>query len=270
MVYRTILIDLADDGWLEPRLRVARKLAERFDAVLVGLHVMLPPFIPGPPSGSSPYVAADLIQAQRAANQETRDRVRAVFRKLCGDGANALWQEAEGYRDDLLAEAAKTADLVLASRPKAGGTEVPDVLDRLVTAAGVPLLALLADASVDLGRTVLVGWNGSREVARAVHEGLPFLRAAERVILLAIGEAAADSVEAGAAMLRRHGVTVELQQIEGPDGDAGEILVAQAAAHGADLLVMGAYSHSRLRELVFGGATRHVLREATLPVLFGS
>jgi nucleotide-binding universal stress UspA family protein len=263
MVYRTILIDLADDGGLEPRLRVARNLAARFDAVLVGLQVMLPPFIPGP------YVAADLIEAQWAANQGTRDRIQAVFRKLCGDGANALWQEAEGYRDDLLAEAAKTADLVLASRPKAGATE-PDVLDRLVTAAGVPLLALLADASVDLGRTVLVGWNGSREAARAVHEGLPFLRDAKRVILLAIGEAAANSVEACAAMLRCHGVAIKPRRIDGSDDDAGEVLLAQAAAHGADLLVMGAYGHSRLRELVFGGATRHVLREATLPVLFGS
>jgi nucleotide-binding universal stress UspA family protein len=270
MVYRTILVDLANDSGLEPRLQVARNLAGRFDAVLVGMHVMLPPFIPGAYGEAAAYVGTDLIEAQRAANQEIRDRVHAVFRNLCGEGANALWQEAEGYRDDLLAEAAKTADLVLASRAKAGGTEVPDVLDRLVTAAGIPVLALPTDASIDLGLMVLVGWNGSREAARAVHEGLPFLREAERVILLAIGEVAADSVEAGAAMLRRHGVTVEPQRIEGPDRDAGEVLLAQAAAHGADLLVMGAYGHSRLRELVFGGATRHLLREATLPVLFSS
>lgn len=71
-------------------------------------------------------------------------------------------------------------------------------------------------------------------------------------------------------MLQRHGVTIEPERIERSDGDAGEVMLAQAAAHGADLLVMGAYGHSRLRELVFGGATRHVLREATLPVLFGS
>jgi nucleotide-binding universal stress UspA family protein len=71
-------------------------------------------------------------------------------------------------------------------------------------------------------------------------------------------------------MLRRHGVAVQPEQLDQPDGDAGEALLAHAAALGADLLVMGAYGHARLRELVFGGATRHVLRAASLPVLFGS
>jgi nucleotide-binding universal stress UspA family protein len=71
-------------------------------------------------------------------------------------------------------------------------------------------------------------------------------------------------------MLRRHGVAIKPRRIDGSDDDAGGVLLAQAAAQGADLLVMGAYGHSRLRELVFGGATRHVLREASLPVVFGS
>ena len=115
MVYRTIVVDLADDSGLEPRLKIARKLVERFDAVLIGLHVMLPPFIPASYGEAGAYVGTDLIEAQRAANQEARDRVQAVFRNLCGEGAKAVWQEVEGYRDDLLAEAAKTADLVLAS-----------------------------------------------------------------------------------------------------------------------------------------------------------
>jgi nucleotide-binding universal stress UspA family protein len=90
------------------------------------------------------------------------------------------------------------------------------------------------------------------------------------VILCAIGDKAAASLEAAAAMLRRHGLTVQPHKVDEPDGNAGEVLLAQAAAHAADLLVMGAYGHTRLREMVFGGATRHVLREATLPVLFAN
>ena len=89
-------------------------------------------------------------------------------------------------------------------------------------------------------------------------------------MLCAVGEQAETSLEAAAAMLRRHGVNVHPHKVDEPDGNAGEVLLAQAAAHGADLLVMGAYGHTRLREMVFGGATRHVLREATLPVLFGN
>jgi nucleotide-binding universal stress UspA family protein len=71
-------------------------------------------------------------------------------------------------------------------------------------------------------------------------------------------------------MLQRHGLTVDSHRADQPDGDAGEVLLALCRSQGADLLVMGAYGHTRLRELVFGGATRHVLRTATLPVLFGS
>ena len=270
MVYRTIVVDLADDSGLEPRLQVARKLVERFDAVLIGLHVMLPPFIPASYGEAAAYVGTDLIEAQRAANQEARDRVQAVFRNLCGEGAKTIWQEVEGYRDDLLAEAAKTADLVLASRAKPGSTEAADVLDQLVTTTGVPVLALPAEVSVDVGQTVLVAWNGSREAARAAHDALPFLHKAERIVLCAVGENAATSLEAAAAMLQRHGLVVHSQPVSEPDANAGEVLLAQAVGQGADLLVMGAYGHARLRELVFGGATRHVLREATLPVLFSS
>jgi nucleotide-binding universal stress UspA family protein len=268
MAYRTILVELADDRGLAPRLQVAQTLAGRFGAALIGLHAMPPPFIPGSYGEAAAYLGPDLIEAQRAANQETRERVQAVFRNLCGEGA--IWREAEGDRGALLAEAAHTADLVLASRAGAGGSEAPDVLDQLVTAAGVPVLALPPDISGDLGRSVLVAWNGSREATRAAHDALPLLREAKRVILCAVGAAAAQSLGAAAAMLQRHGLAVHSQQVDEPDGDAGTVLLAQAGAQRADLLVMGAYGHARLRELVFGGATRHVLRAATLPVLFGS
>ena len=193
-----------------------------------------------------------------------------MFGTLCGAGPDAIWQEAEGGRGPLLAEAARTTDLILARRARVGGTDEPDVLDDLVTAAGVPILALPPDASGDLGQTVLVAWNGSREATRAVHDALPLLPAAKRVTLCAVGDQAGASLEAAAAMLRRHGVAVHSHRVDEPDGNAGEVLLAQCSAEGADLLVMGAYGHARLRELVFGGATRHVLREATLPVLFSS
>ena len=267
---RTILVELADDKGLETRLQVARGLAERFDAVLVGMHVTPPPFIPASYGEATAYIGPELLEAQRKANREIAERVQAVFRSVCGEGANAVWQEAEGDRGQLLAEAARTTDLLLARHARFGGADAPDVLDQLVTAAGVPVLALPSGFSGDLGQTVLIGWNGSREAARAVHDALPFLQTAKGVILCAVGEQAETSLEAANAMLRRHGLAVQPHKVGEPDGNAGEVLLAQAAAHAADLLVMGAYGHTRLRELVFGGATRRVLREATLPVLFSS
>jgi nucleotide-binding universal stress UspA family protein len=268
MAYRTILIELADDSGLERRLQVGRSLADRFQTTLIGMHVMPPPFIPY--GEAAVYVGPDLIEAQRKANREVAERVRATFRRVCGEGTNAVWQEAEGDRGALLAEAARTTDLLIARHAKIGATEAPDVLDQLMTAIGVPVLALPSGFSGDLGQTVLVAWNGSREATRAVHDALPFLHGAKRLILCAVGEEAATSLEAAGAMLWRHGLAVHAHRVEEPDGNAGEVLLAQCTAEGADLLVMGAYGHARLRELVLGGATRHILREATLPVLFGS
>jgi nucleotide-binding universal stress UspA family protein len=112
---RTILVELADDSGLEPRLRVARTLAGRFDAVLIGMHVMPPPFVPASSGEAAAYLGPELIEAQRKANREIAERVQALFRSVCGQESNATWQEAEGDRGQLLAEAAHATDLVLAS-----------------------------------------------------------------------------------------------------------------------------------------------------------
>ncbi len=270
MAYRTILVELADDSALEQRLQTARALAGRFDAALVGMHAMPPPFIPVGYGDASAYIGPELIEAQRAANLQIREQVQATFRAVCGAGPEAVWQEAEGDPGRLLAAAARTTDLLLARHAEAGSADGPDLLDQLVTAAGVPVLALPQGAAGDPGDRVMIAWNGSSEATRAAHEALPLLRAARRVVLCAVGAAAAASLAAAAAMLKRHGVAIEACEVDEPDGDAGAALLAQAAAQGADLLVMGAYGHTRLRELVLGGATRHVLRTARLPVLFGS
>jgi nucleotide-binding universal stress UspA family protein len=270
MAYRTILVALTGDGGLEARLQSAQALARRFDALLVGMHVVPPPFIPIADGEAVTYVLPELIEAQRKANQEVKERVHAAFQRICGTGPSVVWQEAEGDRQRLLAEAARTADLVLAAKGDAEGMDTSGLVEQLAMAAGVPALMLPPDTSEAIGTRIIAGWNGSREAARAVHEALPFLCGAERVILCAVGAEAARSLDEAAAMLKRHGAAVQAQPIDEPDGDAGAILLAQAAAHGADLLVIGTYGHARLRELVFGGATRHVLRHATLPVLFGS
>ena len=266
MAYRTILVALTGDSGLDARLQTAQALARRFDAVLVGMHVMPPPFIPIADGESLTYVLPELIEAQRKVNQKVKERVQAAFQRICGTGPSVVWQEAEGEPERLLAETARTVDLVLAAKTDEGS----HVVEQLAMAAGVPVLMLPPEASEAMGTSIIAGWNGSREAARALHEALPFLCGAERMILCAVGQEATRDLDPAAAMLRRHGVAVQPQPIDEPNGDAGEILLAQAAAHGADLLVMGTYGHARLRELVFGGATRHVLRAATLPVLFGS
>jgi nucleotide-binding universal stress UspA family protein len=270
MAYRTMLVALTGDSGLEARLHTAKALASRFDAVLFGMHVTPPPFVPIADGEAVTYVLPELIEVQRKANQEVRERVQAAFRRICGTGPGVVWQEAEGEPDRLLTEAARTADLVLAAKGDPEAMDGSRVAERLAMAAGVPVLMVAPDTSKAFGTSIIAGWNGSREAARALHEALPLLCGAQRVVLCAVGEEAARNLEPAAAMLRRHGAAVQPQSIDEPDGDAGETLLAQAAELGSDLLVMGTYGHTRLRELVFGGATRYVLRAATLPVLFGS
>jgi nucleotide-binding universal stress UspA family protein len=268
MGYRTILVELNSETSVEARLRVARSLAARFGATLVGMRVTAPVIDLAVWAGAGgAYVAPELIEAQQRAEREARDRVRAVFDRVAAGDPAPLWREAEGEPGRLLAEAARTADLVIAGRDDAGAF---GITEELVAAAGVPVLVLPADTPEHLGRTVLAAWNGSREAARAAHDALPFLtRGAGLVVLCAVGKEAGEDLDAAATMLARHGVPVRAERAGEPDAWAGEILLDRAAAHGADLLVMGAYGHTRLRELVFGGATRHMLSHAKLPVLFG-
>lgn len=269
MSYRTILVELQRNGSMEARLRATRALAARFEATLVGIHIVPTPFVPASYGEAAAYLGPRLLEEQRAASRQVRDEVRAIFERVCGTGSQAVWQEAEGDPGRLLVAAAHGADLVVTAKRDLPVLDVPAVVEELTLGAGVPVVMLPPDLMDVRGSGVLVAWNGSREAARAVREGLPFLRRAERVVMCAIGRRAIDSLDAAQAMVGRHGVTVTGERIDQPDGDAGEVLLAQAAAHGADLLIMGAYGHGRLRELVFGGATRHVLHEAKLPVLFG-
>jgi len=267
MTYRTILVVIADDDALESRLQIGCALANRFGAVLIGMHV-IPPIVADYYDEGAGYIGPELIEAQREANRRVNEQVCAKFQEICGGAPNAIWQEGEGDRGRLLAEAAHATDLVLAGRSETGGTHAIGMVNHLVTATGIPVLALPVGSSSDFGQTVLVAWNGSREAARAVHDALPFFGRAKNIHLCSVGDEAGRSVEAAAEMLRRHDLSVNTLCIDEEDAAAGEVLLAQAAAQGADLLVMGAYGHGRLRELVFGGATRHVLRQATLPVLF--
>jgi nucleotide-binding universal stress UspA family protein len=256
MDYRTILVDLTTERSAATNVPVAINLADQFDATCIGLHVM-----------SEPDPASWTPSAESRAAQ---DRVRAVFQRLAGGDARMKWTESEGGPEELFVAAALTVDLAVVAQRQAEGNFAPDLADRLIMEAGVPVLMLPHQAATEFGRTILVGWNGSREATRAVHEALPFLVRAQRVVVCAVGDVAMSSVDAAAEMLRRHGARVEPEAMSGPEEAASEALLRSTLAHGADLLVIGSYGQTRVREFLFGGVTRHMLHRAPLPVLFGS
>ncbi|MEK0085173.1 universal stress protein [Benzoatithermus flavus] len=271
MAYRTILLELVDDVQNEARILCGRRLAERFDAELVGIHVSLPPFVPVGYGEGAAYVGPEIFEAQREANRLIRERVEATFRRLCDPARMAVRDlYEEGDPGTVIAEAARGADLVLAAQESVSGLDAlaPQPIDHVILSAGGPVLMLPRQGLPEtIGRRVVVAWNGSREAARALKDALPFLVTADAVMLVAGGEDAARSLDAATALLKRHAAPVQARQL--PAGSsAGAMLLEAAAVESADLLVMGAYGHSRLREIVLGGATREVLRRAGLPVLF--
>jgi nucleotide-binding universal stress UspA family protein len=270
MTYRTILLELLDDPQNDARIECGRRLAQRFDAELVGIHVSPPPFLPVGFGEGAAYVGPEVFEAQREANRLVRERVEASFRRLCDPARMAVRDlYEEGDAGVLLAEAARGADLTVLAQEGGSGLEAlgPQPVHHVILSAGGPVLVLPpADLARGFGQRVVLAWNGSREAARAAKDALPFLAAADAVTLIAAGDEAAASLDAGVGLLKRHGAKVTARQIELGRGHGATLLDA-AAAENADLLVMGAYGHSRLREIVLGGATRDVLRQARLPVL---
>ena len=270
MAYRTILLELLDDPQLDARIEHARRLAQQFDAELVGIHVSPPPFLLVGFGEGAAYVGPEVFEAQREANRLVRERVEAAFRRLCDPARMAVRDiYEEGDAGDLLAEAAHGADLTIVGQEGGSGLDAlgPQPIHHVILSAGGPVLVLpRGGLGATLGQKVVVAWNGSREASRAAKDALPFLAAAESVTLIAAGEEVSATLDVGAALLRRHGAKVATKQVEAGSSHGATLLDA-AEAEGADLLVMGAYGHSRLREIVLGGATREVLSGARLPVL---
>ncbi len=274
MSYRTILVLVAEDPRLDERLATARTLGQRFDAHVLGLHIMPLPVVPLGYGEAAAYVGPEIIEAQRAANAEVAARLQQRFEAALAELApDVAWRAVEGDPAVAALQAARTSDLVVAPQSDLHGLDLlePDLAEHLAMGAGVPVLILPRGGwKADLGRRVLIAWNGSRQATRAVHDALPLLAHADGVTLLTVGEEAAESAEEAIAMLTRHELEVTGEQVAEVGEPLGAFLLRKAAEHGCDTLVMGAYGHSRLRELILGGTTRHILAHAELAVLASS
>ncbi len=274
MSYRTILVLVADDPRLDERLATARMLGQRFDAHVVGLHIMPLPVVPLGYGEAAAYVGPEIIEAQRAANAEVAARLRQRFEAALTELApDFTWRAVEGDPALAALRAAHASDLVLAPQSDLRGLDLlePDLAEHLAMGAGVPVVVLPRSGwKTDLGRRILIAWNGSRQATRAVHDALPLLAHADSVILLSVGEEAAESADDAIAMLARHELELTAEKVAEAGEPLGAFLLRKAAEHDCDTLVMGAYGHSRLRELILGGTTRHIFAHAELAVLASS
>jgi nucleotide-binding universal stress UspA family protein len=184
-------------------------------------------------------------------------------------GPSASFAAIAGREEDLVAQQARLADLTVVPHAQASDLPSSEALNAVLFDSGRPVLVAPPATPGPIGRRICLAWNGTAESASAITAALPWLARADAVRILAAdeyqrrGPASPDL----AAYLALHDITAEIATFRPVDKDVGAGLLQAAAAFDADLLAMGAYSHSRLRQLLLGGVTRHVLEHATLPVL---
>jgi nucleotide-binding universal stress UspA family protein len=221
-----------------------------------------------------------MIQAGLEAFRNEAGRVHKAFESaIAGRPIVAEWRLIEaGTRTaaDCVLEHARCADLIIVGQRDRSFdfSAVLDVPERIIMESGRPTLVIPNSGRFPtIGKRPTVAWNTRREAARAVFDALPLLKDAERVKIMWVNphdeKATARDLPGAeiAATLARHGVKCEAGTAVSSEISVGDVLLSGLTDDAADLLVMGAWGHSRLRELVFGGATRHILEHMTVPVL---
>ena len=274
---REVVTHIDDSESATERLRFAISLAAAHEAHIVGLHVVDVPVYQGVASAELP---AEVYEIQRQQYLDSAAEAKSRCMPLLeASGLSFEWRDDEGATVERLCLNARRADLLLTGfESEWHGTSRgwQGQLVQLVLSAGAPVLAVPESPPATAApRFITVGWDGGREAARAIRDALPLLRAAEQVSVACIGASTADGAEPrhlpGADLahwLARHGVRAEAQSVSRDGLPVGTALLEWAKGQGADLLVMGAYGHSRAREWLLGGATRQVLESAALPTLF--
>jgi nucleotide-binding universal stress UspA family protein len=282
--YRTMLVTVGGGVGTSPSLEAAFGIAARFGAHVIGLHVRVDPALAVPLVGegmSGAMVEEMMAAAERQATTRA-EAARRLFDASClrhnaslatapTPGLSAEWVDVTGREEEVVAWRGRLSDLLVLDRPGSQGeSRLTMTMNAALMESGRPLLLVPPEMPATLGKRVAIAWNGSAEAGRAVAAALPLLAEAEAVTILSVSEderTTATPADELAAYLAWHGVSALCDSLGGSSSHTGEALVAECHKLNADLLVMGAYTHSRLRQLILGGATRHVLHHAPLPCL---
>jgi len=271
---RDILVHLSRFTTWTGGAEYAARIAAALDASLTGAYVYPSPLYMMPPYGSPALLSVMIENAQ--AMEHGALQARQAFADWARERGvqRTAWQVAEGYLPDTLGQICNWHDLLVVERDDEMLWGTPQTLATLLLQVGMPCLVVPSVVAPGTGPDcVALAWNGAPEAVRAIHAAIPLLRLARRVVLLC-GDRRDVYTGAGykppfsmAEHLERHGIGIERQNLDTADERAGHALLDAVAACGADLLVMGAYGRSRFSEWAFGGATRHVLAHAQVPVL---
>ncbi len=285
MTYKAILVPFSGEPRSEAALGTALRVAGRFDSHVEILHVEMDPrtALAGLGEGMTEATAELIVEEARTAAKTKSQDARHLAEECCDNagwtmvdaGAEmpdrrvASWRQIIGRQSEEIACYGRVSDLIIVPSPDTEQSG-PDsgIAEAALFDTGRPVIVAPEKVPEVVGGSVAVAWNGSREAAGAIAAALPIIVEAAQVTLVSEpqkngGHGAASLV----AYLARHGVSAASVELNAGNRAIGERLISTATAAGADLLVMGAYGHSRLRELVLGGTTRSALKHSTLPLL---
>lgn len=279
MAYKTILAVLPDAASADRVMALAAPLARRMGAHLIGLHVTEAIEVY---AGVAMYVSVPDSQRFTEAQAERAGEIGKRFEALtAAEDFVAEWRHVETRSQtasDRIIEHARAADLVMMpqANPSDDGADFGHILQRTIRKCGRPVLVVPYAGTFDkVGAKALIGWSPTREAARAAHDAIPLLEGGEAVILTAhhksdgrsLGQ---DTAKELALAFDRRGVRAEVAD-RTDDGIAiGSVLENEAFERGCDLIVTGAFGHSKVYDFVIGATTTHLLESMTAPVLFSS
>tara|TARA_Y100001934_G_scaffold40163_1_gene47824 strand:+ start:751 stop:1605 length:855 start_codon:yes stop_codon:yes gene_type:complete len=280
---KTILIPLEDSDVLSSTLASAYIVAKRFGSYIEGLYEqpgLTEVVVAGEGLGVTP---PDLVETFQQQEKERAVRAHELFKTFmdekgvpfsCGgdtqDHVTAGWVEEDIPGRDLVGNRGRLFDLIVVGRPIRGSaTPTMSLLEAALFESGRPLLIAPPEVPTKLAEHVVISWNGSYETPRCITFAMPLLRGAEKVTLLQVEEGMVPGPTAKDATihLRRNGIKAESLNVNAGRRTAGEAVLEESGKLGADLLVKGAYTRSRIRQMIFGGVTSHILEAAEIPVL---
>jgi nucleotide-binding universal stress UspA family protein len=288
MAYRRLLLPLTGTAAGEAALNTALMVARMWNAHVHCLHVRVDARDVAPLAGEglSGAMIEEMMAATERESGERANRVHALFERfvqgrdvtialnaesaLKSDGPTLSFESIAGREEDVVAQQSRLYDMAVVPHPEAEeDVSSSDALHAVLFDSGRPVLIAPRQSPATIGTRVCCAWNGTAESAAAVAAALPWLHQAEAVRVLHSDDyqRRGPTAEGLQAYLRWHGITAETTPFKPQTREVGAGLLGATRDFNADLLCMGAYSHSRLRQLILGGVTRHVLENADIPVL---
>lgn len=284
MHIKKILMPLLGGKLSETALRLALRTARRFEAHLELLYVRPNPrdMLPYASFGVGSKMAQAVIDAAKQAADEQAQAARAVFDRVCSgttripvveqpgvaDSASVAWREETGRESTVVTRHGRLSDLIVIAGPI--DVKSPTVtVEAALRETGQPVLLFPRQAPKSIALNVGIGWNGSAEAARAVAAAMPSLTTADSVTVFTTEKRMGMPPNAKELCdyLAWHGVSAAVHLLDLHERTVGEAMLADAGSRSIDFLVLGAYSRRRMREILFGGVTQHVLASAQMPVL---